>query len=120
MTVPLKVAIDSALDRALDRSLDGNAQLRTEVERLTRDIACRPESLQLLYDIREALGYNKYFGLSLLDGAARRVKRQRDELLEALGDLVSDAETQMKNPSHHMPFSLPKARAAIAKAEAGL
>lgn len=38
------------------------------------------------------------------------------DLLEALGDLISDVEMQMNNPSHHMPFSLPKAKAAIAKA----
>lgn len=35
-------------------------------------------------------------------------------LREALEDLISDAERQMKNPSHHMPFSLPKARAVLA------
>jgi len=39
------------------------------------------------------------------------------DLLEALGDLIEDAEKQMANPSYHMPFSLPKAKAAIAKAE---
>jgi len=39
------------------------------------------------------------------------------DLLEALGDLIEDAEKQMANPSHHMPFSLQKAKAAIAKVE---
>ena len=39
------------------------------------------------------------------------------DLLEALGDLIEDVEKQMANPSHHMPYSLPKAKSAIAKAE---
>lgn len=38
------------------------------------------------------------------------------DLYEALEDLVSDAERQMANPSHHMPFSFQKALAALAKA----
>lgn len=39
------------------------------------------------------------------------------ELLEALEDMIEDAEKQMANPSHHMPFSMNKAKAAIAKAK---
>lgn len=38
-----------------------------------------------------------------------------DALVEALEDLISDAERQMKNPSHHQPFSLQKARDALAR-----
>lgn len=41
-----------------------------------------------------------------------------EAMKEALEDLISDAEKQMNNPSHHMPFSLPKARAALVLAEA--
>ena len=49
-------------------------------------------------------------------GENARLIAAAPDLLEALEDLISDAELQMNNPSHHMPFSLPKARAAIAKA----
>jgi hypothetical protein len=42
-----------------------------------------------------------------------RLSRQLAEAREALEDLVSDAEKQMANPSHHMPFSLPKARRVL-------
>ncbi len=48
--------------------------------------------------------------------AVERVRDAAPELLEALEDLVSDVERQMKNPSHHEPFSYRKALAAIAKA----
>ena len=50
-----------------------------------------------------------------LAGECDRLRALNAELLEALGDLIEDAERQMANPSHHIPFSLPKAKAAIAK-----
>lgn len=52
---------------------------------------------------------------AVIEADARLIAAAPD-LLEALGDLIADAEMQMKNPSYHMPFSMPKARAAIAKA----
>jgi hypothetical protein len=36
-----------------------------------------------------------------------------DALVEALEDLLSDADRQMKNPSHHIPFSYEKAKAIL-------
>lgn len=44
--------------------------------------------------------------------------KERDALRESLESLIYDAELQMKNPSHHMPFSLPKARATLATSPA--
>lgn len=49
-----------------------------EIEALRRDIACRPDSLVILYRIREALGFNQYYSLSNLDDNARQ---QRAALL---------------------------------------
>ena len=37
-----------------------------------------------------------------------------DALVEALEDLLSDVERQMKNPSHHVPFSYRKAKDLLA------
>lgn len=38
-----------------------------------------------------------------------------EALAEALDDLISDAERQMRSPSHHPPFSLSKAQAALTR-----
>ncbi len=62
-------------------------------------------------DIRSGDGFSLQFSES-----NARLIAAAPELLEALEDLILDAEKQMKNPSHHMLFSLPKARAALAKA----
>jgi hypothetical protein len=42
-----------------------------------------------------------------------RAEAEIERLREALADMISDAERQMKNPSHHMPFSLPRARSLL-------
>lgn len=45
-----------------------------EIESLRRDIASRDGGLGSLYSIREALGFNKLYPLSHLDGDARQMR----------------------------------------------
>src|ERR1700678_2483627 len=64
-------------------------ELDREVPALKLDIACRPDSLDLLYRIREGLGFNSYYPLSNLDSDA---KRQRDALLNLAKAVVDEYE----------------------------
>lgn len=54
-------------------------EAKAEIEALRRDIACRPGALELEYRIREALGFNKYYPLSHIDGDVRKLKRVEQE-----------------------------------------
>jgi hypothetical protein len=65
------------------------AELDREIAALKRDIACRPGSLDLLYRIREGLGFNSYYPLSNLDSDA---KRTRDSLLALAREVVREYE----------------------------
>jgi DNA-binding transcriptional regulator GbsR (MarR family) len=84
------------------------------------------EAAALLVKLRdERDGWKEYYDIAEKDNIALRVrkiklqhelsslKQERDALKEALEDLIEDAERQMANPSHHQPFSLNKARAAL-------
>lgn len=51
------------------------ARLELENAALKQDIAIRPHELSLLYAIREALGFNRYYPLSNLDGDARTQRK---------------------------------------------
>jgi hypothetical protein len=64
-------------------------QLDRELGALKRDIACRPDSLDLLYRIRKGLGFNGYYPLSNLDSDA---KRTRDSLLALAQEVVREYE----------------------------
>lgn len=85
------------MERELRLHRSSAAEATTEIERLT--------------DTKE--------GLRVLAIEARSQLAEREAEIErlraALEDLISDAKRQMANPSPHMPFSLPKAEAALSQ-----
>jgi hypothetical protein len=56
-----------------------------DIKALRRDIAIRDGGLSLLYRIREALGFNRYFPLSHLDTRAKAIHDALVEMLETHG-----------------------------------
>lgn len=78
-------APDAELIRTLrDLGTDVTLRAADEIERLARDIEARPGCMAMLYRIREALGFNRYFHVDLLENEARGLRSISTEMLAAL------------------------------------
>ena len=90
--------------------------------------------LSELYEIREALGFNRLYPLSHLAGDARRILKNRDEAVAALKAFVGEHENledrapvepecgvcNLGTGPHKRTCAYHQARAVIRKVEAGL
>lgn len=87
---------DPVLQAVADQEM---LQATAETAALKRDIACRPGSLDLLYRIREALGFNRYYGLSHLAGDAKRL---RTDALALAQEVIREYENlEDRAPTSH-------------------
>lgn len=72
----------------------------TELDALKRDLAMRPSSLTTLYQIREAMGYNKFTSLDILARDCQSVRRVLSGEIAPDAGLLDLAEAVMRRLKH--------------------